>query len=76
MDDLLVVLLFRIKSHCMQETLISLLRHSEISVMEDIARKNVVSIFRLTLSSCRNRRSEHLEKDKLDIRNDFIQLIR
>ena len=59
----------------MQEALVSLLRHSEISFVENIAGENVISIFLLALSSCNYRRSEHLKEDKLDIRNNIIEFV-
>ena len=59
----------------MQEALVRLLRHSEISFVENIAGENVISIFLLALSSSSYRRSEHLKEDKLDIRNNIIEFV-
>ena len=59
----------------MQEALVRLLRHSEISFVENIAGENVISIFLLALGSCRYGRSEHLKQDKLDIRNNIIEFV-
>ena len=59
----------------MQEALVSLLRHSKISFVENVTGKNVISIFLLALSSCNYGRSEHLKEDKLDIRNNIIEFV-